>query len=325
MAATPTDLLTLSEAFYFQQQATVRSTAISAQSVWRSMPDGSLATKWDWFDSVVPALTDLVALGQFTNAARAEAYVVQSAALQGSAASDIPDLLPVAFLSATTDVEEWVTGAMARTSGLIVDGAPEIAAKTSGLATLLRVLGTLPADSGREAVGAGIAVHPGLHGYFRHLRTPSCSRCAVLAGAFYKWSTGFKRHPLCDCVHVPAAEDYDDGGFDAAEAVKAGNVTGLSKADTQAILDGADPSQVINIHRKAGGVQTTELFGRKVQTTSVGTTKRSLYGSRQTDFVKAKGRYTVAKVPRLTPTEIYRQADDKAHARRLLAKYGYTA
>lgn len=323
MASTPPNLLALSESFYFQQQQTARSSANAAQSVWRGMPEGSLATKWDWWDSVVPSLTDLVALSQFTNATRAGDYVSQAAGIQDVSVA-APDPSPLAFVSATEDVEAWVVGAMARYSSLIVDGAPDIAAKTSGLASLLRVVATLPADSGREATGAGIAAHPHLSGYFRRLRTPSCGRCAVLAGAFYRWSHGFKRHPLCDCVHVPAATDYDDGGFDASEAVKAGQVTGLSADETRAILDGADPSQVVNARRN-GAVQTSQMFGRTVQTTTSGTTLRGVYGSGQTELKKAGGRYRVAKVPRLTPSEIYRQASSKSEAARLLEKYGYLA
>jgi hypothetical protein len=34
-------------------------------------------------------------------------------------------------------------------------------------------------------------------GYIRLLTPPSCARCVILAGRFYRWSDGFKRHPNC--------------------------------------------------------------------------------------------------------------------------------
>src|SRR5690348_18342012 len=36
------------------------------------------------------------------------------------------------------------------------------------------------------------------------LNPPSCQRCAILAGRWYRWSQGFLRHPRCDCVNLPA-------------------------------------------------------------------------------------------------------------------------
>src|SRR5690606_32784856 len=41
-------------------------------------------------------------------------------------------------------------------------------------------------------------------GYTRMLNPPSCSRCAILAGRWFRWNDGFQRHPQCDCVHIPS-------------------------------------------------------------------------------------------------------------------------
>jgi len=70
---------------------------------------------------------------------------------------------------------------------------------------------------------------------------------------------------------------------------------------------------------------TVTRYGRQVQATREGTTRRGLYGSRAAKFEKAAGaRYARAKTPRLMPEEIYRLADgDREHAIRLLKRNGY--
>ena len=57
-----------------------------------------------------------------------------------------------------------------------------------------RLVTSLVADAARGAESVSIATRPRV-GYVRYLSPPSCSRCAILAGRFYRWSTGFLRHP----------------------------------------------------------------------------------------------------------------------------------
>jgi hypothetical protein len=88
-------------------------------------------------------------------------------------------------------------------------------------------------------------------------------------------------------------------------------VTGLSKADTRAILeDGADVSQVINAHR---GLYTADAYGVRVKATQEGVTKRALAGSR----------FDSKRSPRLRPESIYQIAKDREDALRLLRRFGY--
>jgi hypothetical protein len=49
-------------------------------------------------------------------------------------------------------------------------------------------------------------------GWIRVLDPPSCGRCAILAGRFYKWSDGFLRHPNC----FPAGTVISGPRLDAA-------------------------------------------------------------------------------------------------------------
>jgi hypothetical protein len=96
---------------------------------------------------------------------------------------------------------------------------------------------------------------------------------------------------------------------------------GFGEAGMKAIADGADLTQVVNARR---GMTTVTRYGRTVQATREGTTRRGLYGSRRAKFEKVLGaRYARAKAPRLMPEEIYRLAKDREHAIRLLQRNGY--
>lgn len=169
-------------------------------------------------------------------------------------------------------------------------------------------------DAGRQASSVALVDMPLHENYVRVLTPPSCGRCAVLAGRIYRDLDGFQRHPLCDCVMWPV-KDWGDAvrqglGFDAIEAFDAGEVTGLSTADTQAIADGADFNQVVNA---AQGMSTTNIFGHDVKATLYGTTKRAGWRQRNPD-----------RLVRLRPESIYQIADgDRAEAIRLLRLYGY--
>lgn len=153
------------------------------------------------------------------------------------------------------------------------------------------------ADAHRGAAGVGITARPRV-GWIRNANPPCCSRCAALAGKEFKWNQGFKRHPRCDCSHIPTtlANPNSHLGTD----VPLDQITDLSKADRQAIADGADMNQVFNAKR-----------GRSGMTTSEGTTKRGLAGQR------------LAGRQRLTPGGIYRIASNRTEAMALLKQHGY--
>lgn len=185
-----------------------------------------------------------------------------------------------------------------------------------------RLVASLVQDAGRAAQGVNIASRRGI-GYARVLTTPSCSRCAVLAGRVYRWNASFDRHPGCDCTAVPSS-DPRAVAENPAKLVRDGHVTGLSKADRAAIDAGADFNQIANAKR---GLQSATIYGRRVQITTEGTTRRGLayrsLGSRGRDVRIPGERYARTTVARLTPNEIYRQASSQADAIRLLKRHGY--
>jgi hypothetical protein len=147
-------------------------------------------------------------------------------------------------------------GAVPYTKNLIAGGtAPAVAKAKGGIFLELKVK-TEIADAGRGAAGVDVATRAAV-GYVRMLNPPSCSRCSVLAGRFYRWNAGFNRHPGCDCIHVPSKgadaakseglihDPYEYfGSLSAAEQDRI-----YTKAGAQAIRDGADISQVVNSRR----------------------------------------------------------------------------
>ena len=166
-------------------------------------------------------------------------------------------------------------------------------AMTADLATdyeFDRLVASLVQDAAAAAMSASVTTRARI-GWVRHLNTPSCSRCAVLAGRVYRYSDGFMRHPGDDCTTTPVREGDQTFVEDPAELMRRGLITGLSKDDQQAINDGANFGQVVNVRRKASGL--------------------------------VEAGHTLTRGGRPTPAGIYRLASDREDALRLLAKFGY--
>lgn len=157
------------------------------------------------------------------------------------------------------------------------------------------------ADAARVAAGLSIAARRKV-GWTRMVNSPCCPRCALLAGKFYRWNSGFQRHPRCLCRHIPTQEDVvGDVRTDPKALFAGGHVTGVTKAEQSALDAGGDVGRIFNARR-----------GRYVDEA----------GHRLT-FDSTTRRGTGIKV-RPTPEEIYRQAgDDQAAALRSLKKFGY--
>lgn len=204
--------------------------------------------------------------------------------------------------------------------------APE-ALKTAGK-WLSGTVGTIFSDTGRTIESLGINTRP-IGGYVRMLTPPSCARCVVLAGKWFRKNEGFKRHPECDCRHIPASEavggdmlvspaDYFDSLDDSGKLKLAG-----SQANLKAIEDGADLIQIVNAYRRTNGMQVagvspikTDRFGNRF--TTEGTTRRGLAGAQQIGL-RSNGRSQA----RLMPATIYKIAKDDADKMRLLKLYGW--
>lgn len=188
-------------------------------------------------------------------------------------------------------------------AGVASDGRPlgsllEQATSEHGL-ELMAV--TQIADAGRIAAGLSIAVRRHV-GWVRMVTPPCCARCGILAGKYFKWNTGFQRHPLCDCRHIPTQEDVaGDVRTDPKALFNSGQVKDVTRAEQKAISEGADISRVINSRRS----QYMDEAGHKL--TFDATTKRG-----------------TGIAIRPTPEQIYRTAgDDQAAAVLQLQRFGY--
>lgn len=296
---------------YSDRQAFVDGTADIAAQMWAGVDPDNIVESWT---AQIPELSTVLAGAQTGAAKAADPYLDEILDAQGLDVADAGyQVAPQAFAGSTVDggeIAKLLFQPAVQTLLTIGAGASPHDALRSGGYSLDSIARTLVADSGRAADQASLAAHPGADGYTRQLTPPSCSRCAILAGRFYRWNTGFQRHPRCDCVHVPChrANPLLTNPFHYYESLSARErqAAGWSLADQKAIAEGSDIFQVTNAHR---GMSVAG--GRKI--TTEGTTKRGFAGSR------LKGRR-----PRLTPAQIYEDAgDDREAALQGLFDNGY--
>ena len=153
-----------------------------------------------------------------------------------------------------------------------------------------RLVESLVQSTGRSAEGVAVASRPKV-GYARYLSPPSCGRCAVLAGRVYRYSDAFKRHTNCDCTMIPTTVANPAFTQDPVDLMERGLVRGLSKADMQAVADGADLNKVVNVRRYNSGLRES---GR-----------------------------VLARAGKLTPEGIYRLTSSQTETAALLRRYGY--
>jgi hypothetical protein len=195
----------------------------------------------------------LVALGQYAAAGAAGQYVADSLAADGVTADPLAVLDPRGFTGTAADGGDLLTllyGAVIRTKALIASGAPVADALRSGGARVVLIGANETAQAGRSADSAAGAVDSKVAGYRRMLVAPSCSRCIVLAGKWFRWNDGFARHPGCDCVHRIATQVGNgtafspDRHFDSLTREQQ-NAT-FGKADAEALRHGADMGRVVN-------------------------------------------------------------------------------
>ncbi|WP_416394214.1 MULTISPECIES: hypothetical protein [unclassified Curtobacterium] len=183
-----------------------------------------------------------------------------------------------------------------RAKQAVARGATAADALATAGTWLTGTLLTVMADTGRGVVAADIAQRPTVTGYVRMLNPPSCDRCAILAGKWYRWNEGFARHPRCDCRHIPASEDMaGDLRTDPYAYFKSLSTADqyrlFGKSNARAINEGADIYRVVNINTR--GLAT----------------------------VKSARKYGTPH--RMTPDDIFKVAGTRTNAIRLLEREGY--
>lgn len=279
---------------------------------WHRLGPNWIADAWR---ERIPAVAAAITNAQRTAAASALVSGALALGEQGQWAA--PDGLvdPDAFAGLAADGRSLDTllrapAITART--LIAEGVEPAQALAAGGRQLSMLVLTEVADAGRGAAGVQIAARPRV-GYVRMLNPPSCSRCVVLAGRFYRWNQGFLRHPRCDCKNVPTmvtdqaeafAEGLIDDPYEAFNRMsEAEQNRGFTNAGAQAIRDGADMYQVVNARR---GMKYRGAF------TSEGTSKHGWAGQ-----ILRRGQ------KRMTPETIYRLNPNREQAVEALRAQGY--
>jgi len=228
-------------------------------------------------------------------------------------------------------VDSLLYGAVTGAKTAVGNGSTSFAALQMSGKWLESTVGTLLSDTARQSEALHSGVRP-VTGYVRMLNAPSCARCVVLAGKFYRKNAGFQRHPKCDCRHIPSTEalagditvdpvDY----FDSLTKDEQNKTFGTAGAE--ALRADANMSQVVNARR---GMQTSQIGGRSILTTTEGTTRRGVAyremgANRATDVKRAGQRYARTVRPRLMPETCLQVSTDRADYLRLLSANGYFA
>jgi hypothetical protein len=283
--------------FYRRQQRLSVVTITAARRAWRRLDRDALdATRGEYRRTLLPVL--MAAQG---NAAEAgAAYVGAALAEQNIDVDPAGEVVPGALVGRAADgrsLSDLLDVPVIRVKQRIAEGMPPHLAMGSGRSLLDSIAQGTVSDAGRQASGVGIAARPTI-GYARMLNPPSCGRCAILAGKWFRSNTGFQRHPRCDCTHIPSRENVAGDlrtdprrYFDSLDPAEQDRLFG--KHNAQAIRDGADPIPVMNAALRGGGVTTVGIGGRRVR------------------LVKP------------TPEQIYDMARGRSETVRLLTLHGY--
>lgn len=282
-----------------RQVALARETSLQLRRLWRLIDPARIVASWG---RLLPDALAVLGTSQATAAAGAGPYVDDVLEASGVGVTAAGRINPGAFAGIASDGRPLASLLLA--PGItalrqIKQGATPGRALASGRFTLDMITRTQVADAGRVAVGTAIAARPEVGGYVRMIVGKTCARCVILAGRWYRWNEGFRRHPRCDCRHIPAAEAVagdvatdPKAYFDSLD--EAGQDELLGKAGADAVRAGADMAKVVNarrgMHTADGRLYTTEAAGRR---------------------------------PRLMPEQIFRDAEGREDAVRLLRLHGY--
>lgn len=315
--------------------AAAKAGAAAAVQAWQGIDAKNLDLSWI---HVLPRILAVITGAQRKAAAASPAYLERIAKAQHVAADIDGRLSADAFGGITGDGRPLATllyAPVALSKQRIGQGIPIPDVMEQEAAHLAMLATTVVQDAGRMAVQAEQARYTALRGYVRHCTLPSCARCIILAGRFYRRSSGFLRHPHCDCVQVPCrgeewVSEQDPGKLMAQMRSEhpASLKKSLTEGDLRALDHGADLNQVVNAHR---GMSTADAYGKTVRATSEGTTKRGVAGKRliaEAGARRAPGsRYSSARAPRLTPAQLFEEAESENWADdeivRQLKRFGY--
>lgn len=319
----------VADARYRQVQALALAVVARVQSIWSGLSAENILASLQGDQGA--AILDAVVAGQLTAAQGAQAFVGQAMAERGAAARMAAEVDPGALAGVASDgrpLTSLLYVPAITTYTTLAAGADPATALLAGMNQMARMVATQVADTSRAATQVAMVTHRRCIAYVRVVKLPACGRCIILAGRQYSYSTGFQRHPKCDCgmdpIDIERWGDVPSPEKLVAQMTPQEQRRRLGAAAVDALDKGADLAQVVNARR---GMQTMTVHGRTIQATTEGNTVRGIAGKRLTTDAGASKqpgeRYRIAKRPRLMPEEILRLADDRDHQLRLLKLHGY--
>jgi hypothetical protein len=312
----PADVVSLARLHQQRQQQLALLATRSVENAWARMSPTDVAGSWSAL--VEPTVLSLVVHAQVEAARGVQEYVARTVDLQGAQPAPAGRVQTTAFAGVASDgrpLDSLLAYPVGQVEAFMAGGTPAADALAIGLRHLGRIVATQIQDTARAATGVAVVNDRRTAGYIRVVSGACCSRCAILAGRWYRYNAGFPRHPHCSCTQVAATREVVPQSpktiFDAMTPEELRRA-GWSDADVRAIGEGADIYQVTNAHRD---LRSVTIAGRPLKTTLQGTTAKGIAGKR-------------LKVPvRLTPEAIYAEADRLGWSRdetiRQLTRFGY--
>ncbi|WP_327385665.1 VG15 protein [Streptomyces sp. NBC_01207] len=271
-----------------------------------------------------------VIAGQLTAAQGAQAFVTGSMLAQGAAIAPAGSVNPGALAGLASDARPLATllqlPAITTAQSLALGESAEIAA-LRGLTQMATMVGTQVTDTARAATTVAMTAERSCVSYVRVVHLPACARCILLSGRQYSHSTGFKRHPRCDCGMQPMSDaewKQTDSPTDLFKRMSPEEQhKRLGAAGVKALEAGADLGQVVNARR---GLATAVTGRGPLAVTTEGVTKRGIGAqAMRAEFQKIPGqKYMRSKEARLMPETILKLAgSDREHQIAMLKKHGY--
>lgn len=314
-------------AYYADQQRILRAAVDQAQTAWAQLPTGAVSPV-AWAEQVQPQVVAAIEQAQVDSAALAPLYIAAALAAAGSVSAPLAVLVAGAFagLATTGMTLRMLTDfAYAHYRRALALDVPPSEARALGLSRLLRYVSTETADAARLASTAAAVVEPEIAGYERLVHLPACGRCIQLAGRLYRYSTGFLRHPGCDCAMKPVTreqrrtrniDNHPTALFARMTVAQQNKAFGMN--DAAAIRAGADISRVVN-SRRAGAVYTAGGHEYTHEATTVRGVGRQL-GDLST---RPGGRYRSSGVARPTAAQLVNSTTTEDELIDQLRRFGY--
>ncbi|WP_406737615.1 hypothetical protein OG365_07210 [Streptomyces sp. NBC_00853] len=313
---------------YTYVQVASRGVVEAIQALWRDVPADRILSAMQ--GETGRQILTAVLSGQLSAAQGAQAFVTASMLAQGAAAAPLGTVNPTALVGVASDARPLASllylPSITTAQSLAAGESAEVAA-LRGLTQMSMMVSTQIADTARAANSVAMAAHPRCVSYVRVVKLPACARCIILAGRQYSYSTGFKRHPKCDCGMQPMTDDEWKASKSPEDLFREMSPEEqhkrLGAAGVKALESGADLGQVINARR---GMATANTGRGPMAVTTEGVTKRGLGGKAlNSGFEKTPGqRYERTKEARLMPETIFKLAgDNREHQIAMLKKHGY--